>query len=593
MGRVRSDTAIEQAAEDLKLIFAQVNTSAAQAAPRDAFAARVAREARLFVEPGTRGGQSGLRSNYERWLVLLLMMLGAVVLLASLNVATLLLSRSEARKVEIATRLAIGADRWRIVRQLMTESLVIAGLSGALGMLFSWWVSQYLLRMVLVSEGALPIDLTPDVRALAFTAIVSALTSVMFGLMPALRATRRLQHSAGRETGTPRRRLLERTLVASQTAVSLVLLVFAALFVRSLQNLWAQDPGYDRTNVVMFSVDAGLAGKKGPERTTTYVSILDALRRLPGTTNVSASVVEPVSTSFYLVSSVENAGRTEFPEGGRVRIAFNLTAPGYFELLRIPILAGRDFDARDRVGSPKVAIVSEKLAARFDGNPIGQVLRTSDGLAEVIGIIRDSRYANVKDAPRDVAYFPILQSANNGFPLTFEIRHSGSAAAMLLAIRTAVASVDPGLTVFNAATLEGRTRESLARERLLAMLSTYVGGFALLLACIGLYGLMMYSVVQRTPELGLRMALGSRPAAIRRLVLGDSVMTVLAGAAAGLGAAWWLVRFVRSQLFALEPTDPMAFAAATFVLISIAAAAAYLPAWRASRINPVIALRQE
>ena len=155
-------------------------------------------------------------------------------------------------KVEIATRLAIGADRWRIVRQLMTESLVIAGLGGALGMLFSWWVSRYLLRMVLVSEGALPIDLTPDVRALAFTAIVSALTSVMFGLMPALRATRRLRHSAGRETGTPRRRLLERTLVASQTAVSLVLLVFAALFVRSLQNLWAQDPGYDRTNVVMF-----------------------------------------------------------------------------------------------------------------------------------------------------------------------------------------------------------------------------------------------------------------------------------------------------------------------------------------------------
>jgi predicted permease len=593
MGRVRADVTIERATEDLKLIFSQVNASAAQAAPSNAFAARVSREARLIVSPGARGGYSRLRAGYERWLQLLLMMLAAVMLLASLNVATLLLSRSESRRGEIATRLAIGAERWRIVRQLMTESLVIAGFSGALGMVLSWGLSQYLLRVALVSDGALTFDLTPDARAFAFTAIVSVLTSVMFGLLPALRATGGLRRSAGRETGAPRRRWLERTLVATQTALSLVLLVFAALFVRTLQNLWTQDPGYDRTNILMFSVDAGLAGKRGPDRASTYLSLLESLRALPGATSASVSAVAPVSTSFYFISSVERAGATEFPDGQRLRIAFNSTAPGYFETLRIPLLSGRDFDSRDVVGSPKVAIVSEKLAGRFTGNPIGQLLGTSDGEFEVIGVAKDNRYANVRDVPREVAYYPIFQSANIGYPPTFEIRYAGSAAEMLRLVRTAVASVDPGLTMFQVATLEARTRDSLARERLLAMLSTYVGGFALLLACIGLYGLMAYSVVQRTPELGLRLALGSRPSAIRRIVLKDSVMTVVTGATVGLGAAWLLVRLVRSQLYALEPTDPLAFAAATLLLLSIAAAAAYLPAWRASRINPVVALRQE
>jgi hypothetical protein len=293
------------------------------------------------------------------------------------------------------------------------------------------------------------------------------------------------------------------------------------------------------------------------------------------------------------VSSVRKAGATEFPDGQHLRIAFNVTAPGYFETLRIPLLAGRDFDSRDTVRTVKVAIVSERLAARFTGNPIGQLLVTSDGNAEVIGVARDNRYGNVRDMPRDVAYYPMFQSANIGNPPTFEVRYAGSAGELLTSIRDAVARIDSGLTVFQATTLEARTRDSLARERLLALLSTYVGGFALLLACIGLYGLMMYSVVQRTPELGLRMALGSRPAAIRGIVLRDSFLTVIGGAVIGLVTAAFLVRFVRSQLYALEPTDPLAFGAAVALLFSIAAAAAYLPAWRASRINPVTALRQQ
>ncbi len=200
---------------------------------------------------------------------------------------------------------------------------------------------------------------------------------------------------------------------------------------RSLQNLWLQDPGYDRTNVLMFSVDAGLAGKKGPDRSQTYQSILATLRTLPGATGATASIVAPVSTSYYFVSSVRKAGATEFPDGQHLRIAFNVTAPGYFETLRIPLLAGRDFDSRDTVGTLKVAIVSERLAARFTGNPIGQLLVTSDGNAEVIGVARDNRYGNVRDMPRDVAYYPMFQSANIGNPPTFEVRYAGSAAELL------------------------------------------------------------------------------------------------------------------------------------------------------------------
>lgn len=593
MGRVRPGMPIEQAAEDLKLIFARVNASVALAAPENAFAARVAREARLFVEPGAWGGVSRLRMLYERWLLVLLMMLAAVMLLACLNVATLLLARSEARKVEIATRLAIGAGRWRVVRQLMTESLVIAVISGVLGLALSWWASLYLLRIALASDGTPPIDLSPDARAIGFAILMSVVTSVLFGLMPALRATASMSRSAGRGPRGPRKRWLERSLVGAQSALSLVLVVFAALFVRTLQNLWTLDPGYDRTNVVMFSIDAGLAGKRGPERTRTYQSVLDAVGSMPGATGVSASVVAPVSTNYYFGTLVTQAGATAFPDDRRLGIAYNLTAPAYFATLRIPLLAGRDFDARDRIGSPAVAIVSEQLAARFAGNPIGQRLVTVDGEYDVIGVARDTRYANIRDAPRDVAYFAMLQSPNIGYAPTVVVRHAGSAADAVRSARAAVASVAEDLTLFQITTLEARTRESLSRERLLALLSAYAGGFALLLACIGLYGLMMYGVTERTPELGLRMALGSPPSAIRRIVLREGVATVLAGAVAGFAAAWILVRLVRTQLYAVEPTDPAAFAASILLLVTVAAAAAYLPAWRASRIDPVVALRRE
>jgi predicted permease len=461
------------------------------------------------------------------------------------------------------------------------------------GLGLAWWASQFLLRVVVTDAATLPLDPTPSLRAFAFAAGITIATAALFGLVPALRATSRRRHSSARVPDVGRRRILERGLVAAQTAMSLVLLVFAALFVRSLQNLLALDPGYDRSQVLLFSVDAGLAGGRVEDARQRYLALLDALRAQPGVQSASVSAVAPVSTSYYFVSGLSKLGTVEFPEDQRLRIAFNVVTPGYFDTLRIPLLAGRDFTPQDRVGTQSVVIVSERLAAKFKGNPIGQLIGNGNDTQEVIGVARDNRYANVKDAPRDVTYSSMLQGDSIRFSPTYEIRYLGAAREAMDTVRRTIAATDPALTPFQMMTLDDRTRDSLARERLLAMISTYIGGFAVLLACIGLYGLLTYSVAQRTPELGLRMALGSEPRGVRRIVLAESLVTVAIGALAGLVAAWMLVGLARTQLHAMEPTDPIAFASALALLLAMAGIASYLPAWRASRINPVIALRRE
>ncbi|HEY7497443.1 MAG TPA: ABC transporter permease [Vicinamibacterales bacterium] len=585
MARLRAGVSQEQAAQELTSIFRAMGPGVKplpNAAPPT-----------IFLEPAASGGQSTLRRNYETRLRLMLMLLAAVVLLASLNVATLMLARAEARRDEMTMRLALGAGRWRLVRQLVTESVLVATLGGILGLSFAWWASEALLRLAVRDTAVTAIDLTPDLRVLAFALLTSVGTCVLFGFLPALRSTATLRSTGRHEVGARRRRWLERTLVASQTALSLVLLVFMALFIRSLQNLWARDPGYVRANVAMFSTDARLAGKKGEEIPRTYRTMLDALAALPGVRSVSISTVAPVSTSFYFVNGVGRVGERELRDGERVRAASNFLSPGYFATMGIPLVAGRDFDARDDPDAPKVVIVSERLAGKFIGPAVGQTIDFAGG-SEVIGIARDNRYASVKDAPRDVVYAPLFQSAGALANLqTFEVRYDGPSGAQLQAIRTAVAAVDPALTLFNLNTLEGYTRESLSQERLMAATSSYVGAFALLLASIGLYGLMAYAVTERTSEIGLRMALGSSPGGIRSMILRDGAGTVLAGVVVGFGAALWLVRYVQGQIVDLQPMDPASFAVATVVLVIVAAAAAFLPALRASRIDPIVALRHE
>jgi len=345
----------------------------------------------------------------------------------------------------------------------------------------------------------------------------------------------------------------------------------------------------------MFSVDPRLAGKKADEIPRTFRRVLDELKTVPGAQAVTMSAVRPVSDDSYFVTSFRHIGDKTLTPDQRVRAAFNHVAPRYFGTLGIPLIAGREFDERDTSESPKVVIISERMARHFEGNPIGQRLDQGPDAREVVGIVRDVRYANVKDAEREVVYFPVFQLPPQDFHTsqTFEIRYAGSAADMLPSIREAVSRAEPALTIFRVKTLERQTEESFARERLLAWLTSYFGAFAVLLACIGLYGLMSYGVTQRTAEMGLRMALGAQPSAVRWLVVRESAWTVIAGAAAGLAATFAVVRLVQSQLFGVQPNDPVVLAGGTALLLTLAFAAAYLPARRAARIDPLTALRHE
>jgi predicted permease len=325
----------------------------------------------------------------------------------------------------------------------------------------------------------------------------------------------------------------------------------------------------------------------------TYRQLLEELGSVRGARSVTASIVRPVSDSYYLISSVREVGEKSFPDDQRIRVAFNMVAPGYFSTLGIPLLAGRDFDRRDSAEGTKVVIVSERMARHFDGHPVGQRIGSGPDAREVVGVARDIRYANVKDAPREVLYYPLFQAESLSFWPTFEVRYTGDASDALQSIREAVSRTDPGLTMFRVTTLEAQTRDSLSRERLLATLTSCVGAFAALLAGIGLYGLMAYGVTQRTAEIGLRMAMGAQPAAVRWLIIRDAAAMVLAGAAVGLLGALAMARLVEAQLFGIAPHDPLALAGATLVLLVAASLAAFLPARRAARIDPMAALRCE
>ena len=588
MGRMQPHVSLADAERELKVMFAQVSADAARTPAQ----MRLAREHQLKVESGARGSLSGLRRGYERPLELLLMALGAVLLLASLNIATLLLSRSDARQHEISTRQALGAGRWRLIRQLVTESLLLASLGGALGFAIASAGSRMLLRMATPGREQLPLDLALTGRFALFILLVATMACLFFGVGPALRATSRSAAIPGRQVGGQRRPLLDRTLVASQVALSVVLLVSAGLFLRTLDKLWSEDTGYDRRNMLLFSVDARLAGKKGADVLDVYRRLLDTLRAVPGALSVTASAVRPVSTNLYLIDSISQIGDRSLPEGQGIRVVSNIVAPGYFATLRIPLVAGRDFDERDSAPAPKVAIVSERLARHFAGNPLGQRIGRGKAALEVVGVAKDTRYARLHDNPRELVYVPLFQTPPQ-YPPTFEVRYAGVPTDIVRSIREAVSRSQPGLEIFGVRTLEGQTEDALSRERLLALLTSYFGGFAVLLACVGLYGLMSYGVTQRTPELGVRMALGAQPASVRWLILREAAVTVVAGTAIGLLAATGTVRLVRTQLYGIEPYDPFAFTGAISLLLAMAFLAAYLPARRASRINPLAALRHE
>ena len=538
------------------------------------------------LSPGGTGW-TFLRQMYMRPLIVLMAMVALVLLIACANVATLLLARASVRQREIAVRLAIGAGRGRIVRQLLVESTLLSVMGAACGIGLAWISGRFLVS--LIGGGPLPIvfDLTPNGRVLAFTTAVAVATGMIFGVAPALQATANgpspvLKDDA--RMSRSRSRVLP-SLVSAQVALSFVLLVGAALFVRTLHNLQQFDPGFTSEGVLVVDLEA--------VRSALPAGLLDTVARIPGVVSASVSTHTPLSGSIWSEPAVP-AGQT-LPE--RDTAYFVGAGPRYFATLGIPLLAGRDFTERDTADSPGVAVINERYAQRFfaNQNPVGQhltaIVRGQKQDLQIVGLVRNTRIASLRAMPPATVYVAYWQLTAN-FPTTIEVRVAGPPGPVAPAVRDAVQSRLPSVPI-EVRPLSAQVDATIVQERMMATLAGAFGLLALTLASVGLYGLLAYTVARRTREIGIRMALGAPRRRVVGLVLNGAARLVIVGIALGVPAAWAVSRWVESMLFGVKATDPAAIAGAAVLLAAVAQVAAYVPAWRASHVDPLIALRHE
>lgn len=557
-------------------------------------------QSKLQLEPGGQG-LATLRKRFSKPLFILMAAVALLLLITCANVANLLLARANARSKEIAVRMAVGAGRLRLVRQLVTESVLLAVGGGALGLLLAFWGSHALLGLVSHSSTPISLSFRPDPRVLAFTLFVSLATALAFGLVPALRGARthlapalvETMRSLTRAAGHLR---FAKGLVVTQVAASLMLLAVAGLLVRSLQNLEAFYPGFNKENVLVFTVSPELVGYKDTQ--ALYTRLLDRIRVLPGVRTASFSMHTPMSGNFAgtqvkVQGYNPGSGKEPSPSG------LNLVGPAYFTTLQTPILIGRDFTEADSAHAPKVAIVNQAFAHFYFGgtNPLRRNISIPDWVGdpswfEIVGVVEDSKQLDLRESSRPMAYMPASQS---GVPsgVTFEVRTAIPPSAISSAIIQSLRQVDSRLPVFNVRTLREQLDDSLLAERLVTSLSATFGVVALLLAAIGLYGLMTYAINRRTAEFGIRVALGATRARIARMVLGETLRLVLIGFGVGIPAGIAAARLIKSQLYGLKFDAVTTVLAVILIMTGIAILAAYLPARRAARVEPIVALRTE
>ena len=569
---------------------------------------------RLVLAPAS--AVSALRLQFSRPLFVLLAMVGVVLLTACANTANLLLARGAARRPEFAMRLALGAGRRRLIRQLLIESVVLAALGGIFGVLLARWATQLL--VVYISSGRTPvvIDLSPNLRILAFTATASVLTGLLFGLAPAWRAARIDLTPALKNLRSSLSRSLRpgRVLAVAQLALSLLLLVAAGLFVRSLQNLNGQDMGVPRQSVLILRVEPKGSDQRGIPGTTerldrTYRELIRRVREIRGVEMASMANSTPTAPTSSAGAPVT------MPSGERMRVPLLMTYPNYFATVGMPIVSGRDFipsDLGER--APAVCIVNEAYVRRVfgDGNPIGRTCYTGRRARlqstspeqmtqtesfQIVGVVQDSRYTNPRGEAQPLIYMTFLQTSTGRGQMLLHLRVTGNPGLIVQRVREEVATIDAAMPMFDVHTLEEEMNAALVQQRLIALLSTLFGTLALVLACVGLYGLLSFALVQRMSEMGIRMALGARRRDVVWLVVSDALMLVLCGIAIGIPAAFALARLAANQIsgliFGLRPVDPAVLATAAVALLAVAAIAAYLPAFRASRVDPMVVLRTE
>ena len=541
--------------------------------------------------------QQRLRKQMQAPLWMLMALTGAVLLLACANVANLLLARATAREREMAVRVAIGAGRARIVRQLLVESLLLSGISAAIGLALAFGTDRFLLALYFSGEaaGELVISANPDLRVLAFTVGVTLLTAVLFGLAPAIQSSRAdlaldLKDRAGTGGGNVFARKL---LVSGQIALSLLLLMGAGLFLRSLGNLRGMGPGFSTDRLLSFGLDPSLGGYDDNASFAFYRRLTDDLQAMPGVNSVGAATVGILLNGQWRYEiSVEGyqADSGQIPESN-----FNQVSAGYLATLGVPLVAGRALTLRDAGHS--VCLINETFARKYFAgrNPIGLHIgygRDHPAVDEVVGIVKDIKYRNLRDeTPAQVFY--LYNAATHIRGMTFYVRSALPSGRIVAQVRDAVRRIDPSVPVFDVQTVDEEIDHTLTTDRLIASLSTLFGGLATLLALIGLYGVMAYTVARRTREIGIRMALGALQGDVVRMVMREALLLVTAGVIVGACLSLALGSLVSSQLYGLDAHDPMTLISAVTALSLAAGLAGAVPALRASRVDPTTALRHD
>jgi predicted permease len=582
MGRLKPGVTEQLARAELEVIFKQSATEGVELKP-----GVENNTPWLVTMPGSRG-LNGLREQFSKPLFILMTLVGLVLFIACANVANLLLARAAARQREMALRLALGAGRTRLLRQLLTESIMLAGAGGVLGLLFAYWTSSLLAAFLSLGNNPIVLDTHPDLHVLAFTSVVSLATGLLFGLAPALRGTRTdltpsLKTDVWRWRAHASRLGLAKTLVIAQVGMSLVLLIGAGLFVRTLLSLEHINVGFNQRNLLLFGVNPTQDGYKGARLADFYEQVQDGVDVLPGVRSATMS-------SYLLLSGNSRRSGISVPgytpkSGEKLNVFVLPVGQNFFETMQIPLLLGRGIGPHDDENAPKVAVINETMARHFfnNENPIGRQFvlggPTSTNRVEIVGVTKDAKYYKLRGETPATVYQPFRQTLDSIGQMHFEVRTAGDPRALIPAVRQVIQRLDRNLPLYDTKTQSEQVDELLLQERLFARLSVFFGLLALLLACVGLYGLLSYAVLRRTSEIGVRMALGAKRRNILCMVLGETA------------------RLVSSQisglLYGLKATDPGTILLATLLLSAIAAFAGFLPARRASRVDPMVALRYE
>jgi predicted permease len=604
MGRLKPGISRSEALANLQVIFRQSVLEGVRALPKDAEIPY------LELEPGSKG-LDVLRSEFSQPLFILMTVVGLVLLIACANVANLLLERATSRRREIAVRLALGAGRGRLIRQLLTESGVLTLAGGVAGLVLGYWASNLLVVMMSSGRDSIALHVRPDAYVLAFTASLCVFTAMLVGLAPALQGTRldltpALKAGVNAAFSGPRRFAglrfnLAKGLVVTQVAVSLVLLVGAGLFVRTLANLENENIGFNRSNLVLFGVDPTQQGYKGERLARFYEELQGRLKAVPGVRSVSLSM-HPLLKGEVSIWGLKLEGYTPPPRPGGVKdnsldVHVNKVGPDFFRTIGIPVLLGRPIGPEDNATSPMVALVNQAFAHKYlEGqSPVGHRAGWDGerGKMEIVGVVKDTRYGQLRRDPPPTVYVPYTQYPDYPGAMHFEVRTAGDPRNWIASMRDVVRGLDKEVPIFDAKTQTEEIDEAVFQERIFAQLTSLFGVLAVLLACLGLYGLMSYSVARKRNEIGIRMALGARRARILRGVLIEALGLVLLGLAVGVPVVLAATRLISSQLYGLRPNDALTLALATLLLAAVALLAGYIPARRATKVDPAVALRYE